>query len=129
MSAFTDGELGYLRGERRLARLATVGRDGTPHIVPMGMWTYNAEHDTIDLGGYNMEQSKKYRDVRRTGRAAIVIDDIVSTSPWKVRGIEIRGRAEVAHQPTPLICIHPERIVSWGIESERLGELHARTVA
>ena len=44
MSAFTDAELAFLIGERRLARLATVGRDGTPHVVPVG-WSYNGERD------------------------------------------------------------------------------------
>jgi pyridoxamine 5'-phosphate oxidase family protein len=37
MSAFTSAELEYMTGERRLARLATVGTDGTPHVVPVGM--------------------------------------------------------------------------------------------
>ncbi len=128
MSAFTDAELRYLRGERRLARLATVGRDGTPHVVPVG-WTYNAEHDTIDIGGHGMERTKKYLDVQRIGRAAVVIDELVSVSPWSVRGIEIRGRAEALKQPAALIRIHPERIVSWGIESEARGERHSRTVS
>lgn len=36
MSAFSDAELAYLTGERRLARIATVGKDGTPHVVPVG---------------------------------------------------------------------------------------------
>ena len=72
MSAFTEAELGYLQGERRLGRIATVGRDGTPHVVPVG-WSYNPEQDTIDVGGRTLEQTKKYRDVLRTGRAAIVI--------------------------------------------------------
>lgn len=31
MSAFSEGELAYLLGERRLGRVATVGKDGTPH--------------------------------------------------------------------------------------------------
>lgn len=44
MRAFTEAELSYLRGGHRLGRLATVGRDRTPHVVPVG-WTYNAEHD------------------------------------------------------------------------------------
>jgi hypothetical protein len=38
---FTEAELAYLQGERRLARIATVGRDRTPHVVPVGMWSYN----------------------------------------------------------------------------------------
>jgi hypothetical protein len=52
-SAFTEGELEYLAPQdatRRLGRIATVGRDGTPHVVPVG-WRFNAEHDAIDVGG------------------------------------------------------------------------------
>jgi pyridoxamine 5'-phosphate oxidase family protein len=125
MSAFTESELRYLLGERRLARVATVGTDGTPHVTPVG-WTYNAEQDAIDIGGRNMETSKKFRDVRRSGRAAVVIDDVVP--PWQPRGVEIRGRAEALEQPAPLIRIHPERIISWGLESAAPGESNARTV-
>ena len=126
MSAFTDRELAYLQGERRLGRIATVGKDGTPHVAPVG-WSYNVDHDTIDVGGRDFEQSKKYRDVRTRGRAAIVIDDLASTSPWRPRGIEVRGRAEAVEQPA-LIRIHPERIVSWGIESEAIADRHSRAV-
>ena len=32
MSVFTAAQLAYL-GERRLARIATVGADGTPHVT------------------------------------------------------------------------------------------------
>jgi pyridoxamine 5'-phosphate oxidase family protein len=110
---FTRLELDYLRVERRLARLATVGQDGTPHVVPVG-WSYNAEHDTIDVRGRDFARSKKFRDVKTTGRAAIVIDDLASTDPWRPRGVEVRGRAEALDDP-PMIRIHPERVVSWGL--------------
>ena len=124
MSAFSAAELRYLIGGRLLGRLATVGADGTPHVVPVG-WIYNAARDTIDIGGHELERSKKFRDVARDGRAAIVIDDLESTDPWRPRGIEVRGRAEAIAMPTPLIRIHPERIVSWGLGHGR----SARTVA
>jgi pyridoxamine 5'-phosphate oxidase family protein len=114
MSAFSDAELAYLQGERRLGRVATVGKDGTPHVVPVG-WRYNAEHDSIDVGGHEFERSKKFRDVAHSGRAAIVIDDLASTTPWRPRAVEVRGRAEALHEPRPMIRIHPDRIVSWGI--------------
>lgn len=65
VSVLSGPELAYLNCERRLARIATVGADGTPHVVPVG-WTYDPEHDAI----------------------------------------------------------HPERVVSWGIEAEN----HARNV-
>ena len=116
MSPFSKAELQYLSGGRQLGRLATVGADGTPHVVPVG-WIYNAARDTIDIGGHELGRTKKFRDVDRTGRAAIVIDDLASTDPWRPRGIEIRGRGEAIAMPTPLIRIHPERIVSWGIDA------------
>jgi pyridoxamine 5'-phosphate oxidase family protein len=126
MSAFTERELDYL-SERRLGRIATVGKDGTPHVVPVG-WSFNPEHDSIDVGGRDFAKTKKFRDARRSGRASIVVDDLVSTDPWKPRGIEIRGRAEAIDGEQPLVRIHPERVVSWGIESDRLGERFSRAI-
>ena len=114
MSAFSADELAYLRGERRLGRIATVGKDGTPHVVSVG-WRYNAEHDSVDIGGRDFARTKKFRDVDRAGRAAIVIDDLASTDPWRPRAVEVRGRAEAIREPTPLIRIHPERVISWGL--------------
>ena len=113
---FSEAELAYLQGERRLARVATVGRDGTPHVVPVGMWSYNPEHDTIDVTGRDFDRTKKFRNVARSGRAAIMIDDLASVDPWRPRAVEVRGHAEAIHDPQALIRIHPERIVSWGIE-------------
>jgi hypothetical protein len=52
MSVFSAAELDYLGGDRRLARVATVGKDGTPHVVPVG-FRYNAEHDSIDIDGHD----------------------------------------------------------------------------
>ena len=124
MSVFTEAELQYLRGGQQLGRLATAGADGTPHVVPVG-WIYNAARDTIDISGNQLAQTKKYRDIERSGRAAIVIDDLESVDPWRPRGVEVRGRGEAIPMPTPLIRIWPERIVSWGLGRPR----SARTVA
>jgi pyridoxamine 5'-phosphate oxidase family protein len=118
VSTFTEAELRYLAGGRQLGRIATVGADGTPHVVPVA-WIYNAARDTIDVGGSELERTKKFRDVARTGRAAIVIDDLESTQPWRPRAVEVRGRAEAIALPTPLIRIHPERVVSWGLDGAR----------
>ena len=123
MSVFRESELRYMAGGKQLGRIATVGADGTPHVVPVA-WIYNAVRDTIDIGGHELAETKKFRDVARSGRAAIVIDDLGATDAWHPRGIEIRGRGEAIAMPTPLIRIHPERIVSWGLEGGR----SARTV-
>ncbi len=115
MSAFTQAELDYL-SERRLARVGTVGRNRVPHVTPVGMWSYNAEHDTIDVTGRAFATTKKYRDVTRGGQAAIVIDDLASTDPWRPRGVEVRGHAEALSEPQPMIRIHPDRVISWGLQ-------------
>ncbi len=128
MSAFTDAELAYLRGERRLARLATVGPDGTPHVTPVGMWSVDPDSGIVEVTGHGFAATKKFRDVARTGRAAIVVDDVLP--PFRPRGVEIRGRAEVIGDPEPAIRIYPERIIGWGLEDPDAGpgSRHARNV-
>ena len=122
MSVFTDQELDYLAAQR-LGRIATVGPDGQPHVVPTS-FRYNAEHDAIDVGGMRMSQTKKTRDVERTGRASIVIDDVLP--PWQPRMIEIRGTAAVVPEggkalnerfEDTIVRIRPTRIISFGIDS------------
>jgi pyridoxamine 5'-phosphate oxidase family protein len=122
MSVFTPEEIDYLQNQR-LARIATVGPDGQPHVVPVG-FRYNPDTDTIDIGGHNFSRRKKWRDVQQNPHVAVVIDDIASVNPWKVRGIEIRGKTEilmtggenvVAGFDAAMFRITPKRIVSWGI--------------
>ena len=133
MSAFTDSELDYLAGQR-LGRIATVGPDGQPHVVPTS-FRYNAEHDAIDVGGLRISQTKKLRDVQRTGRASIVVDDVLP--PWQPRMIEIRGTAAVISSggkeindqfEDTIVRIQPTRIISYGIESGGGYALNARSV-
>jgi Pyridoxamine 5'-phosphate oxidase len=50
MTVFTEAELHYLRQEQRLGRLATVGRDGMPHIAPVG-WRLDPDADTVVITG------------------------------------------------------------------------------
>ena len=121
MSAFTELEIEYMAGQR-LGRIATVGADGQPHVVPTS-FRYNAEDDAIDVGGLRMSQTKKTRDVERTGRASIVIDDVLP--PWSPRMIEVRGTAEVIatggkafgdNFEDTIVRIRPARIIAFGID-------------
>jgi len=118
---FTQAESGYLREPRRLGRLATVRADGSPQVNPVG-FSCDPQRGTIDIGGLAMSRSQKFRNVARNGQAAIVVDDIVSTDPWRVRFLEIRGAAEAIDGPPggpgdgAIIRIHPRRIISFGIE-------------
>jgi pyridoxamine 5'-phosphate oxidase family protein len=120
--AFTASELDYL-ATQRLGRLATAQPDGTLQVSPVG-YRYNPDTTTIDIIGYRMAASRKFRNVADNGRVAFVVDDITSVEPWRVRCLEIRGRAEAidaaADSSTNLdgaiIRIHPMRIISFGID-------------
>jgi pyridoxamine 5'-phosphate oxidase family protein len=123
----TEAEHRYL-STQTLGRLATVDPDGVPQNNPVG-FRYNPDSGTIDIAGYNMGDSRKFRNVETNGQAAFVVDDVVSLDPWRVRGVEIRGRAEavrgvpapVPHASNEIIRIHPRRIFSWGIDPAQPG--------
>jgi pyridoxamine 5'-phosphate oxidase family protein len=138
VTVFTEKELEYLRGQR-LARIATAGAGGQPHVVPVG-FRVSEDGTAIEVGGHGFAKSKKYRDLRDNPRVAIVIDDLQSVNPWTPRGIEIRGRAELQDSggekkfgpgwDASWVRIAPERVTSWGIEAPAFteGSRSARTI-
>jgi pyridoxamine 5'-phosphate oxidase family protein len=119
---FTPAELEYLASQR-LGRLATIGADGVLMNNPVGYFV-DAEHGVIEIGGIFMDTSRKYANVAHNGKVSLVVDDLVSDDPLRVRGMEIRGWGEPVTLDEPLrpqqrpqiIRIHPRRIVSWGVE-------------
>ncbi len=137
MSVFTPAEIAYMQSQR-LGRLATAGPDGQPHVVPVGFW-YNPAQDAIEIGGHGgFAKRKKYRDIARNPRVAFAVDDVPSVNPWTVRGIKIRGRAEVVATgdrelgpgfDPEMIRIKPKRIISWGIDTNWNSPANARSVA
>jgi pyridoxamine 5'-phosphate oxidase family protein len=125
-SSLTAAEITYLQSQR-MARIATVGSNGQPHVVPVA-FRYDPATETIDIGGHDgFAKRKKWRDVLNNPKVAVVIDDIVSVNPWKVRGVEIRGEAEmlmtggqsiVPGFDPEMFRITPKRVISWGINPE-----------
>jgi PPOX class probable F420-dependent enzyme len=98
---FSPSELEFLRSQR-IARLATVGPSGWPHVVPV-MYAIDGEDAfEFDVDGV------KLRNLRAEPRAAMVVDAM-----GPKRGVAIQGRAEL---------IGPERArltavkkFSWGL--------------
>jgi pyridoxamine 5'-phosphate oxidase family protein len=120
MTTLTDAQVAYLTSQR-LGRLATVDPNGSPQNNPVA-FRYNAELGTIDIGGYDMGTSRKFRNLRANNHVAFVVDDIASLDPWRVRCLEIRGTAEALTDQPPvipgmsaeLIRIHPSRVLGFG---------------
>ena len=124
---FKPYEIDFLR-QADLGRLATVQRDGTPQNSPVG-FAYNDQLGTIDIAGYRMSQSQKFRNIAHNNKVAFVVDDITSRDPWRVRCLEIRGTAEQAEiapsrgaagdeLESAIIRVTPGRIISFGIDDQ-----------
>jgi len=135
MSAFTSAELTFLASQL-LGRIATVGPNGHPHVVPVG-FRYDAASDGLQIGGHGFGKSKKWRDLEHNPHVAFVVDDLVTIDPWVPRGIEVRGTA-VLHPhgggaiedgfSDAWIGIVVERIVAWGLDDHFMAAPNARSV-
>ena len=120
----SPAERAYLASQR-LGRLATVDSHGQPQNNPVGFFVED-ELGVIDIGGRAMGQTKKFRNVQSQPLVSLVVDDLASVRPWRVRGVEIRGRAEALtdwQPPFPYysreaIRIYPSKIISWGLDSD-----------
>ncbi|MEP6851471.1 MAG: PPOX class F420-dependent oxidoreductase [bacterium] len=120
--SLTAAQRTYLTGQL-LGRLATVSPDGVVQNNPVA-FRLRAD-DTIDIGGYRMASTKKYRNIAAgSTRVAFVVDDLVSTDPWQARCLEVRGVAAALHDTTPplpgmtrdVLRITPEWIFAAGID-------------
>lgn len=111
--SFREEEAEYL-AENFIGRVATSSASGQPHVVPVG---YKFDGSTITFGGWKLAKTRKFRNLMVNDRVAFVVDDVVSTSPWRARGVEVRGRAEPikADDGVTVIRIIPLNIRSWGL--------------
>ena len=132
---FTTLEIDFMK-QADLGRLATIQPDGTPQNSPVG-FTYNEQLGTIDIAGYEMAKSRKYRNLADNDRVALVVDDITPRDPLRTRGaiqplrtrgaiqpervrcLEIRGTAVQAEDGgRPIIRVTPRGVISFGIDDQ-----------
>ena len=133
MAEMTPEEVNaYLDNGPRWGRLATVGRDGYPHIVPLGYFR-------LDDAVYVNMRGQRLVNARRNTRVGFTIDE--GEAGTELKGVVIEGDAEVIDDqarvlelqranarrkgtpedklPTenrsgrPLLRITPRKVVSW----------------
>jgi pyridoxamine 5'-phosphate oxidase family protein len=130
----TDAEQRFLVRQPR-GHLSTVGPDGVPQVKPLG-FAFNAALGTIDIAGYAMARSAKYRNVQTNPRVAFVVDEVTEATMEGAHFLEIRGVAETVtlpavadgHLAPEIIRIHPRRVVAYNVDPDRPG-LHTRDLA
>ena len=118
----TDAERAYIGsspipGEAGLGRIATSTLDGQPHVVPLRAHM-NEAGDKVIVLGTEMARSYKYRQVKKNPKVAIVWDSSIGGARPTIKGIEIRGTAEIKENDPdvgPHFEVTPTKVFSWGI--------------
>jgi pyridoxamine 5'-phosphate oxidase family protein len=124
---FTPAEERFLTRQAR-GHLGTVGPDGTPQVKPVG-FSYNPALGTIDITGFNMARSAKYRNVQANPKVSFVVDEITEPGMAGAHFLEIRGVAKTAisaqdpdgHLAPEIIRIHPRRVVGFNVDPDSPG--------
>lgn len=84
----TEEELGTFLTGQRICRVATVDRDGRPHIGPLWfVWDGDA------LWLYSLVRSRRWAQLRHDARVAVVVDD--GREYGELRGAELAGPVTV----------------------------------
>ena len=109
--AFSEDEVAFLT-ESRLARVGTASSDGQPHVVPV---VYEFDGAAFYFTGRNLEKSLKFRNLAENEKVALVVDELVTVCPWRPRGLEIRGVAELGSEGgRAYVRVTPAVKRSWG---------------
>jgi pyridoxamine 5'-phosphate oxidase family protein len=113
-ASFTEAEVEYI-AENFIGRVATTSPSGQPHVVPVA---YRFDGKTITFGGNDLTKTLNFRNMMANALVAFVVDDVVSVTPWKARGVEVRGRAEPVYTEdgTVAVRIIPSDVRSWGLD-------------
>jgi len=84
----TPGEQAAFLRERRKAALATIGKDGFPHVVAMN---FLAKDGAFYMTSYGKAQ--KVLNIRRNPKVALMVETGVNYA--ELHGVMIRGQCEI----------------------------------
>jgi PPOX class probable F420-dependent enzyme len=93
-----EAEVAALLAENLKVQVASIGADGAPHLSTLfyvvrdgriAFWTYAA--------------SQKIRNLERDPRLSALVED--GTDYFELRGVSIRGRAEIVRDPDQIFAI------------------------
>jgi pyridoxamine 5'-phosphate oxidase family protein len=115
--SFADEEIAYLRSQP-LTRLATVGPDGQPDVVPLA-FEFDAHGFWVGGVGDAVARTRKFRNVAAgNDRVALVFDDLISLDPFAARCLRVYGRAGEPVErvsalvgPRPVHAHHPNHLM------------------
>jgi hypothetical protein len=106
--AMSPAERDEFLASERTCRVASIGRDGSPHVTPLWfVW------DGTSLWLTSIVRSQRWNDLQRDNRVSVIVD---AGGPFtELRGVELRGVADVvgevprAGAPVPELDV-PEQL-------------------
>lgn len=125
--SFTDEEIAYLRSQP-LARLATLGAEAQPDVMPVA-FEFDGSGFWVGGPGDSVLRTRKFRNLR-AGRVkvALVVDDMPSFDPFVARGIRVYGEASGPVERTGMVGpgyylrVTPTVSWSWNLAGEPAGD-------
>lgn len=115
---FSEKEIEFLKSQQ-IARIATaaVSPDGSaqPDVVPVG---FDFDGEYFYVGGMNILKSRKYKNVLKNNKVAIVIDDLKSDDAWDPRGMRMYRTADIVTRQSGYMeqTPHPQDKTSEEVE-------------
>ena len=98
----TDAEIEAFLDEAHTLQVASVNGDGSIHLVPMWFLRVGS-----DVWFWTYGKSQKVMNLRRDPRITVMAE--MGTDYSELRGVTIRGRAEIVEDP--------ERVLEFGMRS------------
>lgn len=89
--------LAFLESERVLT-VATLGRDGWPHLMPLWFVVRDGE-----CWGWTYGKSQKVRNLERDPRCTLQVE--AGSSYDQLRGVMIKASAEIVREPDEVVAI------------------------
>jgi len=86
--AMTPSEVEHFLETSKKLHLATAGRDGYPHLVPMHFAVIEGKIHLLTYG-----RSQKVLNLRRHPKMTVMLED--GDSYFQLRGVAIQGEAEI----------------------------------
>jgi PPOX class probable F420-dependent enzyme len=88
----SDAEVDDFLREQRTLICATIGRDGTPHVMPLWFVVRDG-----DMWAWTYASSQRVRNLERDRRATLTLED--GESYEELRGVMFQTEAEIERDP------------------------------
>ena len=111
----TEAEQAELLGSERVVVVASLGRNGWPHVMPLWYVPRDGE-----VWIYTYAKSQKVRNLERNPRATLLIE--TGHEYAELRGIQIEAEAEVHRDHETVFALAKELTTRYAPGLESLGE-------